>query len=235
VKRRLSPRTLGVLVAVLVLAYVAGGYFLLVAPKKSKASRLEGEIAQTQIELAAAQAALAAQDDTQPIAVADIFRLATAMPNTADMPGILLELQRIADETGIRFTSITPQASGPAGSAGSFVIVPVAVAFDGTFYALSDFLFRLRTLVGVRRGELHARGRLFAVESFDFAEAPSGFPTLSANLQLRAYVYGDTVPVTGATAPEEAPAAAPPPATTTSGAEVPPPSGSEAAGAGASG
>ena len=48
-------------------------------------------------------------DDTQPIAVADIFRLAKAMPSTPDMPGILLELSRIAEETGIEFQSITPQ------------------------------------------------------------------------------------------------------------------------------
>lgn len=226
-RRRLTPRTLGAVVAVLVLAYVAGGYFLLVSPRKAEAARLDEEIAQTQVQLAAAQAAVAVQDDTQPIAVADIFRLSTAMPATPDMPGILVELQRIADETGIGFKSITPQQAGPAGT---YAVVPIDVAFDGTFYALSDFLFRLRTLVTVRRGELHASGRLFSVDSVDFSEANTGFPTLSANLKLKAYVYGTGVPATGA--------APPPPATppaTTEGAEVPPPTGTEAAAAEATG
>jgi Tfp pilus assembly protein PilO len=227
VKRRLTPRTLGAIVAVLVLVYAAGGYVLLVSPKKAEAARLADEIVTTQAELAVAQAAVAVQDDTQPIAVADIFRLATAMPSTADMPGILLELQRIADETGIRFKSITPQQAGPAGA---FAIVPIDVAFDGSFYALSDFLFRLRTLVTVRRGELHASGRLFAVDSIDFSEANSGFPMLAANLKLKAYVYGTGVPATGAPPPPEA---APP--ATTEGAEVPPPAGAEAAGTEATG
>ena len=57
--------------------------------------------------------------------------------------------------------------------------MPIDVTFDGSFYALSDFLFRLRTLVTVRRGELHAAGRLFSVESVDFSETDRGFPMLA--------------------------------------------------------
>jgi hypothetical protein len=223
----MSNRLLGVLVAVFVLVYAGAGYFLLVSPKKSEASRLDGEIAATHVELSAARAAVAVQDDTQPIAVADVFRLGTAMPGTADMPGILLELSRIAEETGIRFKSITPQQAAPAAA---YYYVPIDVAFDGTFYALSDFLFRLRTLVTVRRGELHATGRLFSVDSVDFSESEKGFPVLGANLRLNAFVYGaGTPPATGAPPVETTPS------TTTEGAEVPPPAGSEAAGAEATG
>jgi hypothetical protein len=228
VKRRVDNRTLGVIVAVLVLVYAAGGYFLVVSPKKGEAARIDDEIAATQVELASARAAVAVQDDTQPIAVADIFRLATAMPSNPDMPGILLELSRIAEETGIRFKSITPGTAMPVGA---YYTVPIDVAFDGTFYALSDLLFRLRTLVTVRRGELHATGRLFSVDSVDFSESDESFPTLAATIKLSAYVYGAGAPP---------PAAVPPPAettpsTTTEGAEVPPPAGSEAAGSEATG
>jgi hypothetical protein len=140
------------------------------------------------------------------------------------MSGIVIELERIADETGIRFRSITPQ---PAAPLGAYYVVPVDVSFDGSFYALSDFLFRLRTLVSVRRGELHAAGRLFSVESVDFAEGEGGFPMLNANLTLQAYVYGSDT--SGTTVPEPVdPSAAVPPAE--EGAEVPPPTpGAEAA------
>ena len=225
-KRRMSTRTLGVVVGLVILAYAAAGYFFVVSPKKSEATRLTEEIATTQVELTEALAATAAQDDTQPIAVADIFRLSTAMPSAPDMPGILLELSRIADETGIRFKSITPQSGLPVGA---YQVVPIDVAFDGTFYALSDFLFRLRTLVTVRRGELHAAGRLFSVASVDFSEADKGFPLLAANLKLNAYVYGSDT--TGTAVPPTAET----PATTTEGAEVPPPPGSEATGTEATG
>jgi hypothetical protein len=225
VKRRLNPRTLGLLVVVALLAYGAGGYFLVVSPKKSAAAELETEIAAANVELISARQAAQPQDDTQPIAVADIFRLAKAMPANPDMPGILLELSRIAEETGITFTSITPQASI---AATGYQLVPISVTFDGTFYALSDLLFRLRTLVSVRRGELHATGRLFAVQGVDFTESSKGFPELTASLTLNAYVYGTDTPANDLPVPTES---APPPAE----AEVPPPAGDDDAVAEASG
>jgi hypothetical protein len=223
VKRKLSTRALGAIVGVVILAFAAGGYFMVVSPKKAEVMRLDEEIAAAQVDLRNALAATAAQDDTQPIAVADIFRLATAMPSTPDMPGILLELSRIADETGIRFKSITPQSALPVGA---YQVVPIDVAFDGSFYALSDLLFRLRTLVTVRRGELHAAGRLFAVESVDFSESDRGFPLLAATLKLNAYVYGLNTAPSAVPPPAETP-----PATTTEA----PATGSEATGTEATG
>ena len=138
------------------------------------------------------------------------------------MPGILLELSRIADETGIRFKSITPQ---PALPIAAYQVVPIDVTFDGSFYALSDFLFRLRTLVTVRRGELHAAGRLFSVASVDFSESDRGFPLLAATLKLNAYIYGVDA------AEGAVPPSATPPATTTES----PPAGPEATGSEATG
>jgi len=226
-KRKLDTRTLGAIVGALILAYAAAGYFMLVSPKKAESTRLDEEVATASAELQSALAAMAVQDDTQPIAVADIFRLSIAMPSSPDMPGILLELSRIADETGIRFKSITPQAALPTAG---FQVVPIDVAFDGSFYALSDLLFRLRTLVTVRRGELHAVGRLFAVETVDFSESDRGFPMLSANLKLNAYVYGLNPAGTAVPPPVEAP-----PATTTEGTAPAPATGSEATGSEATG
>jgi len=220
VKRKLSPRSLYVVVGAGLLVYALLGWFVLVGPKRSEAAALKGEATTVETALAVARAASTRDEDSQPIAVADIFRLATAMPSVPDMPGILLELSRIAQETGIEFNAITPQASAVTGS---FQTVPVGVAFDGNFYELSDFLFRLRTLVGVRRSELQATGRLFSVETIDFAESPDGFPELSANLTVNAYVYGTAAPanqVPPATAEGAAPA--------TPSAE---PSGAEAVGA----
>jgi hypothetical protein len=224
-KRKLDTRTLSVLVGIGILIFGAAGYFLVVSPKKGEAVRLDEEIAAANVELATARAAAQVKDDSQPIAVADIFRLATAMPSRPDMPGIMIELARIADETGIRFKSITPQSAVPVGA---YQAVPIEVTFDGSFYALSDFLFRLRTLVLVRRGELHAAGRLFSVESVDFVEGETGFPMLGATLKLQAYVYGTDS--SGATLPAPVDPTAVPPAT--DGAAVPPATeGATAAGA----
>lgn len=227
-KRKLSPKALYSVVAGALLVYALFGWFVLVAPKRSEAATLKEAVAGAEQALSAARLAATVKPDVQPIAVADIYRLSTAMPSSADMAGILLELSRIAGETGIEFNSITP---GTAVVAGTYQSVPIALDFNGNFYELSDFLFRLRTLVGVRRGELHSLGRLFIVRSLSFSAGAEG-SDLTASLSVDAFVHGTGVP---ATAP---PATAPPPAETTgtnTTAEVPVPpiegQASESAGA----
>jgi Tfp pilus assembly protein PilO len=205
VKAKLTPGVLYVVIAAVLLVYAAAFWFLLVGPKRAEAGDLKKEVATMRVNVETARAAAAAAtntDDAQPIAVADIFRLATAMPAVPDMAGILLELSRIAEETGIEFESITP---GESVVEGTFQKVPISVAFDGNFYELSDFLYRLRSLVSVRGGQLQASGRLFTVNSINFVESEREFPNIKATLSVNAYVYGTGVP-----APAPAPAAEPP-------------------------
>lgn len=202
-KRHLSPRTLAILAAVAVAAYATGGWFLVVAPKRAEAAELGGRAEQKLTELVAAQAAARPGPKPVEITVADIFRLAEAMPGDVDMSGILLDLSRLAAESGIVFESIAP---GPPAAAGAYARIPVTVVFAGTYYELADLLFRLRTLVSVRDGELDASGRLFAVRSVDMGEGADGFPQIRATLGLDAFAYGTAVAGAGGVeAPEEAP------------------------------
>jgi hypothetical protein len=199
-KRKLSPRALYGVVGAGLFVYALFGWFVLVGPKRANAASLRAQVVAAESELATARVAVARNDAAPTIEVADIFRLATAMPSVPDMPGILLELSRIAQETGVAFNTITPQASVVVGS---YQQVPISVAFDGNFYELSDFLFRLRTLVAVRRSELQATGRLYSVGGLDFSESPDGFPDIIATLTINAYVYGGDAPATTGAPPVE--------------------------------
>jgi type IV pilus assembly protein PilO len=208
----------GVIIALIVvgvLAYAAAGYLLVVAPQRSKSADLKEQIQDTeaQIDQYRLQARQAA--NTPPIRVADLFRLEKAMPNDVDMAGIVLELGRIARDTGITFESITPQGA-TAGT--GFQVLPVTLAFDGNYFELSDFLYRLRSLVRVSAGRLDSRGRLFVVDSISFSESEQSFPRIQASLVVHAYVFGDAA-TPGAAA---APATAPPgrTGTTTTGTET---------------
>ena len=217
-KRNLSPRTLGILAAVGVLLYGGLGYKVLVGPKHASAAALDEQIAETGVLIATGRAQADGAAQAPKIAVADIFRLATAMPSQIDMPGILLELSQTAGETGITFDSITP--SGPTANTG-YTTVPINLVFSGNFYELSDFLFRLRTLVSVHDGRLQATGRLFSVESVSFAESPESFPDIQATLGLTAFVYGTEV-VPGVPPVSTTPAPAAPPAEGATAAEATP-------------
>ena len=204
-----KPAAIAIVVVVL-LVVTALGYFLVISPNRSQASELKQETASVQAQIQALRIANTQAQQVEPIRVADLFRVSKAMPSTDDMPGVILELNRIAKEAGIDFESITPQESSDAGG---YLRRPIDLVFDGNFYELSDFLFRLRSLVRVRSGQLEASGRLFTVNSLNFVEGERTFPDIKATLSVSAFVYGTGVPQPPAPpAPQPAAPAQPAPA-----------------------
>jgi Tfp pilus assembly protein PilO len=189
--------------ALLIVAVVA--YWLLVSPKRAEAGRLSDEIELLESQVQVATIDARKNEPAVRIRVADLFALAKAMPDEEDMPGVILELNSTALAAGIEFVSIAPET--PIATANGYHVLPIALKFEGNYFDLTDFLFRLRNHVAVRDGRLAARGRLFTLDLLDFHEGPGGFPHIEANLTVAAYVYGDV--------PAAATVAAPPPSTTT--------------------
>jgi type IV pilus assembly protein PilO len=175
--------------AVLVVGLAA--WFLLVRPQGGKLDALKQEAADVQLKIDAYNQQVAAVRAAPTIEVADVYRLAKAMPDRTDMPDLLLELSQLARDTGIRFDSISPQ---PSTVIGSYQVLPISVTFNGNFYNLADFLYRLRSLVSVHGGRLDATGRLFSVDTLTFNESPLKFPQIQAALLIDAFVYGTGAP-----------------------------------------
>jgi hypothetical protein len=215
-KRKLSPAATAAIggAAVLVIALV--GWFLLISPQRSRGTALDTQIAEVEAQITQARSAQMDAANFVPIKAADLFRLTKAMPSDNDMAGVLLELSRVAGETGIVFESITPGATTPSAT---FRVQPIDVVFAGDFYTLSDFLYRLRNLVAVQKGRLIANGRLFAVDKLQFVEGDGGFPKIKAVLTVSAFLYG-TGPVAGAAPAAAAPASTDTTATTTTSTDT---------------
>ncbi len=217
---------------------LALGFFVLIRPEGAKLKRIKANEADARQALAAYNTKVATARSAPKIRVADVYRLAKAMPSTTDMPDVVLELSQLARDTGIRFDMITPQ---PVVALGSYSVLPISVTFNGTFYDLADLLYRLRSLVEVHAGALDATGRLFAVDTLSFGESPLKFPRIQATLIIDAFIYGSggatsAIPVTpGATSTTSATSTTTP-ATTTTGATTTTPAtttpGTSAAGAG---
>jgi type IV pilus assembly protein PilO len=212
---------LGIIVGAILVVGLAG-WFLLVRPQGGKLTNLKRETADVQAKIAAYQQQVAAARAAPKIEVADVYRLAKAMPDRTDMPDLVLELSQLARDTGIRFDSISPQ---PVATLGSYQVLPISVTFNGNFYNLADFLYRLRSLVSVHAGRLDATGRLFSVDTMTFNESPLKFPQIQASLVIDAFVYGNGAPVVAPTLTDLATTS---PTTTTT---EPAPSGASATGA----
>jgi hypothetical protein len=202
-----QPVVIGLIVFGFLLAGL-GAWFLVVGPQRSKAADLDKQIADTHQAIDAARALTVQAKRGAKIRVADLFRLTKAMPDQTDMAGIVLELNQVAEDSGITFEQITPATTAVALS--GYAAIPITVEFQGNFYDLADFLYRLRNLVDVRHGALDATGRLFAIDQIEFAEAPPppGFPEIRAHLVIDAFVFG-TGGAPAAVPPPAAPAAAP--------------------------
>lgn len=183
--KRQVPVTLVVALALVIVAGMA--YFMLIRPQRAESARLDEEIATLEQKVDAALAASRAGDTRAAVSVAEVFELAKAIPGEEDMAGIILELDSVAAAAGTRFLSITPGA--PAEKDG-YRAIPISLTFEGSYYDLTDFVFRLRNLVAVRDGDLAVQGRLFTLDSLDLHAAPEGFPQIEAVLTVSAYVYG---------------------------------------------
>jgi Tfp pilus assembly protein PilO len=187
VKKLPTPAKVAIF-AVALLVSAGAGFFVLVQPQRKEASDLQQQVDDARVQLEQLQAAPSSPTDVEPIRVADLFKLSRAMPDRPDIANVLLELSAIASETGITFQSITPH---DAELVSGYRRIPIDLVFEGHFYDLSDFLYRVRNLVGVHDGELDAVGRLFAVHAISFGAGDQEFPQVRASLTLDAYAFGD--------------------------------------------
>ena len=210
-KRKPPKRFVPVAVIVGLLLLTLIGWFGFVTPQRKKAAKLSTEIASVRAEIQQNRILSRSKSTVVAVRLADVFRLSKAMPTEVDMPGILLELNRVAGQAGISFDSIAPQ--GEVATA-NYRMVSVQVVFTGNYYELSDLLYRLRNLVEVHDGELMTTGRLFTVDSVHFVEGKAQFPQLEATMTVNAFVYGGVAPPAGSaeTTPTDTGATTTPPA-----------------------
>jgi hypothetical protein len=124
-----------------------------------------------------------------------IYRLDTALPSQADTSNLLFELKRVAKGSGVKVIGISPQTANATAS--GYTVQPINLNLTGTYFAVTQFLHNLRTLVPAGGGCPAAKGPLFAVTSVSFSGvAPDGTAPVTAGIE--AFYYGVTA---GAAAP----------------------------------
>jgi hypothetical protein len=115
----LTDRDRKILLALIPLVVILGYWFLLLAPKRQEAAKIRDQLTQAQglrdtaqqkaSQLAGAKRSFAAD-------YATVIRLGKSIPTSVDMPSLLVQLDRAAQGTGIKFTNIKA-GTAPAGAA----------------------------------------------------------------------------------------------------------------------
>jgi Tfp pilus assembly protein PilO len=166
---RLNGRLALALAGALVLVVVLLGWFLMVAPKRSKAAELETKTETAQLELSATQRFLKSSAGRK--SATQLASLTRAVPAEPRMSGILRQLSRAARAAGVRIDGITPavMVSTTSGQA-----IPITVIAKGHYFKLQRFVHLLRTAAVVGSDSVHASGRLLAIDSIQFSNGESG-------------------------------------------------------------
>lgn len=191
------------------IALLAGGlllvalvvYFAAISPRRSTAAQLKQQTAAVQAQIDQNRSTAFTQA-LPAVRAASVFTLSKAMPTQLETANVILQINRLAVDSGISFDQITPNGQssttvvGTTASPDPFAAEPIQVRFTGSFYNLLTFLQRLRNLVRVENGHLNAVGRLFDVSDVSFAAGPKGFPQIQATLTVNAFVPQALQPTT---------------------------------------
>jgi len=193
-----SRRASAIVVALLILLVAAAAWVGVVSPKRSNVTKLKGEVADAQTQLATAtQAAAVANKAAEAAAV-------KAMPVDADEPGILDQLQALGKHTGVLVATVTPNTATMTPN-----MVGLTVIVNGKYFQIANFLHKLRTQVRVGKGgRVVASGRLFDVQSVTIAQGNAS-GQLAATIGVNASVYSALAPATTPAASTTATASAP--------------------------
>ncbi len=177
-----------IIVGVVLLLIVVLAWFFLLNPLRSDIADVEASIETERSDLAAAQAQLAQAEATREEGArnrARLLELAKMVPGAPQIPSLLLQIQDLADQSGIDFIAVTP---GDPLQSGDFDIVPLELEFTGTYFDLSDFVYRAEQMVA-------GPGRLLAVKNLDLqlvqetAESGAASVAVSPDLNVNMTMY----------------------------------------------
>jgi hypothetical protein len=186
---RINGRLALLLAVAGVLVLLLAGWYVIVSPQRSKAAQLDGRIGDANVKLAATQALL--RSPTAHESVGKLKLLRVALPDDVQMSEILRQLAAAAAASGVRIDSITPSVAVPS-TAGQ--AVPINLSLSGHYFRLAKFMHLLRSRADVKDGDVHASGRLYAIDNVSFSSDKGGL--ITATVILDAFVYAPPAPAT---------------------------------------
>lgn len=184
--------TMGVVVSsVAVLFVVIVGWFFFVSPQRSKADRLGAQVTAAKGELSSDEQLIATAKKQNTLGNAKAAE--RALPDTPRVSEILRELTALAAESRTELDTIAPGAAIPYGTSQA---LPISLTFKGRYFGLQKLLKLMRQSAGVSGGKIISKGRLYTVDSIQFAggQAAAGASSaatadIQATITLNAFIY----------------------------------------------
>lgn len=187
---RLNGRAAVGIAAIGLLLVVLVGWFGVVSPQRSKAADLAVSIDNTELQLETTQALV--EGPQLRLSTAELATLRTAIPDEVKMSQVLRQLSKASRDAQVRVLAITPSAPVSIGGAS---VVPINLSLEGRYFGIRNFLRLLRNRADLRTDKVRASGRLFAIDSIQFAGAGAATSggLIQATLSVTAFSFSDQV------------------------------------------
>ena len=158
-----------ILLAVIgVIAIVGGFFWFVVKPAKAELGTQRDALTAVQDEsndLRDTLSRMAAGSKGESTRSAERLRLSKALPETTETPGVVVQLQRLADRANVELSSIKTNSYSDYGSIRG---TEFEIRVTGRFFDVDDFLYRLHRQVALdEKDRPIIGGRLFATTSVD--------------------------------------------------------------------
>jgi type IV pilus assembly protein PilO len=144
-----SDRNVLILGLLVILLLVVGYYLLLLSPLLDELGERAEDRSEREAELANLRqqvARLEAVRRNAPEIERQLLELSKRIPAQPEIPTLVVQIEEIAEESGVTQLLIEPGTPGPPPGGGEFSVVPITMSFEGMYEELQDFLFRARNL-----------------------------------------------------------------------------------------
>jgi type IV pilus assembly protein PilO len=202
VNRRMKLGLVGA--GIVVVALVV--FFLLINPIRGEISELRLQVDDENAKIAKAEQGLRVAEATRSEGrrnQALLMELAKMIPSTPEIPSLILQIQDMADKAGIDWMQVSPSAPRAVEGA-AYQIVPLSLTFSGSFYDVSDFIYRAEQMVAGPGRLLAVKDLALTIEKIKGGGSVPFAVTMNVNMTMSSFVMAQ------APAPAPAPAASPP-------------------------
>ena len=179
------------------LLIVAASWFLLISPKRAEVADLNAQAESQESANSKLQMdleILKQQNKELPEKQAELAVLKTQIPESAELPSYIREMEELGTESGISFTSLTPAAPTPVGAVATvdgalppetLASINVDMVLTGSYFEIVDFVNELET---ASRYTLLSGYTLTSEGGEEAASTTGGQPDLTATLNARIYL-----------------------------------------------
>jgi Tfp pilus assembly protein PilO len=187
---KLRGRELYIIVGVVAVVVGVLWYFFLFSPEQKKIADLntqylaqQNTLQQTNVQIHGLQLL----QKTAPQAEADLIKLHQVMPAEGGVPSFIVGLDKTAESSGLAWLQDNPQQTAPGVP---FSVQPIQLEFDGAYFDVEDFLYRLENYVDYRNGQFLVTGRMFSVVNLALTKSASkDYPDLDVKVTINGYQW----------------------------------------------